>query len=149
MKADWTRAGRIWEISRIPKIHCLVRSRSSGMGSVVGLDNVRGVGKFVGRDPFIFFIRKSFPGYEVFNFSSMFSRGKDFLYLLFFYFINDVRRWRRRNLLRGELDCMVWMEKTFMEDWVDSTLSSFLDKINQTLRCVYQTTNLISTDTRP
>jgi len=50
----------------------------------------------------------------------MFSRGKDLFYLLFFYSINNVRRWRRRNLLRGELGCMIRVKKTFVEDQVDS-----------------------------
>ena len=36
-----------------------------------------------------------------------------------------------------------------LQDGPRTTLSSFLDKINQTLRCVYQTTNLISMNTRP
>ena len=90
------------------------------MGSMVGFDNIRGIRKFVGHNPFVFFIGESFPGYKVFNFSSLFSRSKNLFYLLFFYSVNDVRRWRRRNLLRGKLCCMVRMEKTFMEDWVDS-----------------------------
>ena len=90
------------------------------MGLVVGLDNVWGIGEFVSHNPFVFFVRESFPGYEVLNFSSSFSRGKNVFYFLFFYSINDVRRWRRRNLLRRELSCMVRVEETFVEDQVNS-----------------------------
>jgi len=51
----------------------------------------------------------------------MFSGSKNFFNLLFLYSVDDVRRWRRRrNLLRGELGCVIRVEKTFVEDWMDS-----------------------------
>jgi len=119
-KTDQTRAGRIGDFSRIPKVHCLVRLRSSRMGLMIGFDNIRGIGKFVSHDPFIFFVGESFPGYEVLDFSSTFPRGKNLFYFLFFYSVNNVRRWRWRNLLRGELGCVIRVEETFVEDWMDS-----------------------------
>jgi len=91
------------------------------MGSVVGFDSVWSVRQLVCRDPFVFFVRESFPGYKVFNFSLTFSGGENLVYLLFFHSVNDVRRWRRRNLLRGKLGCVIRVEETFVEDWMDST----------------------------
>jgi len=120
-KTDWTRTRRIGDIGRIPKIHCLVRSGSSRMGLMISFDNIWGIGELVSHDPFVFFVWESFPGYEILNLSSMFSRSKNLFYFLFFNSVNDVRRWRWRNLLRGELCCMVWVKETFVEDWMDST----------------------------
>jgi len=116
MKTDWTRTGGIRDISRIPKIHCLARLRSGQMGSVIGFDNIRGIGEFVSHDSFVLFIGKSFPRYKVFDLSLAFSRGENFFNLMLFYSINDIRRWRRRNLLRGELGYVIRMKETFMED---------------------------------
>ena len=120
LKTNQTRAGRIREVSRIPKIHCLVRSRSSRMESVIGFNKIRGIGEFISHDPFVLFIGKSFPGYEVFKFSSTFSRSENFFNLLFFYSVNDIRRWWRRDFLGMKLCCMVRVEKAFMEDQMDS-----------------------------
>jgi len=120
-KTDRTRTGRIGDIGRILKIHCLVGSRGNRMGLVIGFDSVWSIRQLVSHNPFVFFVGKSFPGYEVFDLSSTFSRGKYLFNFLFFYSIYDVRRWRRRNLLRGELRCVIRMEETFMEDQMDSS----------------------------
>jgi len=89
------------------------------MGSVIGFDNLWSVRKFVSHNPFIFLVWESFPGYKVLNLSSTFSRGENLFYFLFFYSVDDVRRWRRRNFLRRELGCVIGVEKTFMEDQVN------------------------------
>jgi len=119
LKADQTRTERIGEVSKIPKIHFLLRSRGSWMGSVIGFNDVGSNGEFVCYNPFIFFIEKSFPGHKVFKFSTMFSRSENLFNFLFFYSVDDVRRWRGRNLLRRELCYIVRMKKTFVEDQMD------------------------------